>query len=62
MALQDFMGFLHLGWEVATKVDGETTVVAEETPAWAAVSRAVDLNRPGLVCVRYYLKNPILSL
>ncbi len=56
------MGFLHLGWEVATKVDGETTVVAEETPAWAAVSRAVDLNRPGLVCVRYYLKNPILSL
>ena len=46
---QDFMGFLHLGWEVATKTDGECTVVQEETPAWAAAARKIDLSRPGLV-------------
>lgn len=49
---QDFMGFLHLGWDVATKADGDATVVAEETPAWAAVARRVDLNKPGLSIVR----------
>lgn len=46
---QDFMGFLHLGWEVATRTDGECTVVQEETPAWAAAARKIDLSRPGLV-------------
>lgn len=43
------MGFLHLGWEVATRTDGECTVVHEETPAWAAAARKIDLSRPGLV-------------
>lgn len=46
------MGFLHLGWDVATKEDGDSTIVAEETPAWAAVARKVDLNKPGLSIVR----------
>lgn len=50
--LQDFMGFLHLGWDVATKADGDETVVVEETPAWAAVARRVNLNKPGLSIVR----------
>lgn len=50
--LQDFMGFLHLGWDVATKADGDQTVVVEETPAWAAVARRINLNKPGLSIVR----------
>jgi hypothetical protein len=50
--LQDFMGFLHLGWDVATKADGDETLVVEETPAWAAVARRVNLNKPGLSIVR----------
>ena len=50
--LQDFMGFLHLGWDVATKADGDETIVVEETPAWAAVARRVNLNKPGLSIVR----------
>jgi hypothetical protein len=49
---QDFMGFLHLGWDVATKADGDETVVVEQTPAWAAVARRVNLNKPGLSIVR----------
>jgi len=50
--LQDFMGFLHLGWDVATKEEGDATVVAEESPAWAAVAARVDQNRRGLSIVR----------
>ncbi len=54
------MGFLHLGWDVATKEEGDSTVVTEESPAWAAVARVIDLNRPGLAIVRQTMAwNPL---
>lgn len=37
---QDFMGFLHLGWESATfEDDGLCKPLAELSPLWAAVAQ-----------------------
>ena len=54
--LQDFMGFLHLGWESATfEDDGLCKPLAELSPLWAAVGEVVDLSRPGLPTVQRVL-------
>lgn len=56
------MGFLHLGWEVATRIDGDLTVVQEESPAWAAAARKIDLTRPGLVLTAPSLQGILMAL
>ncbi|KAK9806010.1 hypothetical protein WJX73_004689 [Symbiochloris irregularis] len=59
--LQDFMGFLHLGWEVAAREETPQKLAAaarvlEAAPAWQEVARVVDLQRPGLATVRQVMK------
>ena len=54
---QDFMGFLHLGWDIADRVETEAESAAaraEEAAcaAWVEVARCVDVARPGLAPVR----------
>jgi hypothetical protein len=50
---QDFMGFLHLGWDIATKGHGDAEAAdADACEAWAAVAAVIDLQRPGLPAVR----------
>ena len=54
--VQDFMGFLHLGWESATiEDDGSAPPLAELSPLWSIVSQVVDLKRPGLPTVQRVL-------
>jgi ankyrin repeat protein len=54
--MQDFMGFLHLGWESATlEDDGAGPELAELSPEWAAAAAVVDLRRPGLPTVQRVL-------
>jgi ankyrin repeat protein len=54
--MQDFMGFLHLGWESATfEDDGLCKPLAELSPVWSAVAEVVDLARPGLPTVQRVL-------
>ena len=50
--LQDFMGFLHLGWDSAMRDDQLDVPLVQLGPAWAEVARSVNLDRPGLPCVR----------
>ena len=52
LCLQDFMGFLHLGWDSAMRDDQLDVPLVQLGPAWAEVGRAVNLDRPGLPCVR----------
>lgn len=56
-AMQDFMGFLHLGWDVAAREEAPAELAAaraEEgaSPAWQALGACLDLARPGLATVR----------
>lgn len=54
--MQDFMGFLHLGWESATlEDDGSGGSLASLSPLWSAVAAVVDLSRPGLPTVQRVL-------
>jgi cytohesin len=54
--MQDFMGFLHLGWESATlEDDGAGPPLRELSPLWAAAANVVDLARPGLPTVQRVL-------
>ena len=54
--MQDFMGFLHLGWEAATIEDtGKLMDWKGLGPAWGAVGQCVDLRRPGLSTVQEVL-------
>ena len=46
------MGFLHLGWDSAMRDDQLDVPLVQLGPAWAEVGRAVNLERPGLPCVR----------
>ncbi|CAL8467651.1 g7189 [Coccomyxa elongata] len=50
--MQDFMGFLHLGWDTATSEDVEDGNLAQLSPAWEEAAKHLDLNRPGLAAVR----------
>lgn len=52
MCEQDFMGFLHLGWDTATCEDPEDGDLAQLSPAWAEAAKWLDLQRPGLAAVR----------
>jgi hypothetical protein len=36
---QDFMGFLHLGWDTATQEGGQEPPLASLSPAWAEAGR-----------------------
>ena len=38
-ALQDFMGFLHIGWDLATTEDLDENRLTLLSPAWEAASR-----------------------
>jgi len=49
--LQDFMGFLHLGWDIAAKEDAPDHTFSEYGPAWAEVAKHIDLARPGMSAV-----------
>ena len=51
---QDFMGFLHLGWDIAAREESGSDGEAEalHTPAWQEVAQHMDLQRPGLGSVR----------
>ena len=54
--MQDFMGFLHLGWESATyEDDASAKSLADLSPLWGAVAQSVDLSRPGLPTVQRVL-------
>lgn len=46
------MGFLHLGWDSAMKDDQLDVPLVQLSPVWAEVGRSVNLERPGLPCVR----------
>ena len=39
VALQDFMGFLHIGWDLATTEDLDEKSLIEMSPAWEAASK-----------------------
>ena len=59
--MQDFMGFLHLGWEVATRDESPQELAAaaeavDASPAWQEVAKVVDLQTPGLATVRRVMK------
>ncbi|KAL0049995.1 hypothetical protein WJX82_002341 [Trebouxia sp. C0006] len=49
--MQDFMGFLHLGWVIAAKEDAPDHTFSEYGPAWAEVAKHIDLARPGMSAV-----------
>lgn len=49
---QDFMGFLHLGWDTATSEDLEDGDLSQLSPAWEEAAKQLDLSRPGLAAVR----------
>ncbi len=49
---QDFMGFLHHGWDSAMRDDQLDIPLAQLSPVWAEVGRSINLERPGLPCVR----------
>ncbi len=49
--LQDFMGFLHLGWDIAAKEDVSDQILSDYGPAWVEVAKHVDLARPGMSAV-----------
>ncbi|KAA6429353.1 MAG: hypothetical protein FRX49_00747 [Trebouxia sp. A1-2] len=49
--MQDFMGFLHLGWDIAAKEDAPDHTFSEYGPAWAEVAKHIDLARPGMSAV-----------
>ena len=51
IAMQDFMGFLHLGWEIAAREDVYSPNLSECGPAWAELAKHVDLTRPGMPAV-----------
>ncbi len=55
--MQDFMGFLHLGWEAATleEAASQAASLADLGPTWAAVASVVDLTGPGLHTVQRVL-------
>ena len=38
-SLQDFMGFLHIGWDLATTEDSDEKGLMSLSPAWEAASR-----------------------
>ena len=38
-AAQDFMGFLHIGWDLATTEDSDETDLMTSSPAWEAASK-----------------------
>ena len=48
--MQDFMGFLHLGWDNAATVEDDCSgkPLSELSPVWSIVGAVVDLKRPGL--------------
>ena len=56
LSVQDFMGFLHLGWDVAAKEELPEELEAarreEQLAAWLEVASCTDLARPGLATVR----------
>ena len=45
------MGFLHLGWEIAAREDVYSPSLKDYGPAWAELSKHVDLTRPGMPAV-----------
>ena len=51
VAVQDFMGFLHLGWEIAAREDAYSPSLKDYGPAWAELSKHVNLTRPGMPAV-----------
>lgn len=51
IGMQDFMGFLHLGWEIAAREDIYSPNLSECGPAWAELAKHVDLTRPGMPAV-----------
>lgn len=54
--MQDFMGFLHLGWESATvEDDGTAKPLPDLSPLWSIVGSVIDLKRPGLPTVQRVL-------
>jgi len=44
-ALQDFMGFLHIGWELATTEDSNENTLIRSSPAWEAASKVGHLQK-----------------
>ena len=54
--VQDFMGFLHLGWDMAAREESAAELAAgraeAQLPAWQAVACCTDLTRPGMTTVR----------
>ena len=51
ITLQDFMGFLHLGWDIAAWEDASDHTWHDYGPAWLEVAKHIDLTRPGMAAV-----------
>lgn len=48
---QDFMGFLHLGWDIAAKEGVSDHLPGDYSSAWGEVAKHIDLARPGMAAV-----------